>query len=290
MAGAEIASSARTATAMRADVRDRGHDAVAGANRAHSLRRAGEDEIPGVKRVQRRRHLDQLGNAENQVPRVRLLTHLAVDRDLQIERARIRDLVGGHEPRPEHAVAVRRLAEAAILGPSNRDVEPDRVAGHVRQRILTRDAVRALRRSRRRVRPRDRCGARDSRMTTPSPGPTSELVAFRNRPAVWIVNVLPGLFPCSCGSLRGLVAVLLVVHRRRDDLARIGDRAEQRDRVERPAVRAPGSSVRARSTTRSRCSISSRVSETDSPAAATRRAPPSRRERSRRQRCRGDCH
>ena len=81
---------------------------------------------------------------ENEVPGVRLLTHFAVDRDLQIERAWVRNLVGGHEPRPEHAVAVRRLAEAAILRPSNRDVEPDRVTGHVRQRILTRDVVRAL--------------------------------------------------------------------------------------------------------------------------------------------------
>ena len=229
MAGAETASSARTATAMLPMLRDRGHDAVAGVNRAHSLRRAGEDEIPGVKRVHGGRHLDQFGDAQNEVPRVRLLTHFAVDRDLQIERARVRNLVGGHEPRPEHRVGVRRLAEAAILRASNRDVEPDRVAGHVRHRILTRDVVRAF---------ADDDDELDFVIGAPLGKPNHDALARTNERTRGLQEQTRGLDveraprivpvelrdPCVAS-----IAMLLVVDRRRDDLARIGDGAQQRD-------------------------------------------------------------
>jgi len=54
----------------------REHD-VARPHRAHALRRPGEEHVPGLERVERARELDQLGNAEDQVPGVRPLARLA---------------------------------------------------------------------------------------------------------------------------------------------------------------------------------------------------------------------
>src|SRR5439155_24321446 len=69
---------------------------------------------------------------------------LAVDRNLEIELSGFGDLVGGDKPRPEDRVGINRFAEAAILGPADRDVEADRVSRDVPERIGGRDLARRL--------------------------------------------------------------------------------------------------------------------------------------------------
>src|ERR1043166_5122992 len=81
---------------------------------------------------------------DDQVARVGVLARLAVDLELEIEGGRILHLVRADEPRPEHGVAVDRLAQAALLRPAHGDVKADAVTGDVFERALLRYTVGAL--------------------------------------------------------------------------------------------------------------------------------------------------
>ncbi len=138
---------------------------------------------PGYERVERRCVLDQLGDAENQIPGVGLLPELAVDRERGDRARRGREVSsGGDEPGTEDGVAVRRFAQAAFFRPPNRDVEADAVAGDVVERVGADDCWPACR-SRRPAPLRGRSGDRACARRCLRPAPTSELVAFRKRPA-----------------------------------------------------------------------------------------------------------
>src|SRR3954452_8625347 len=81
---------------------------------ANAGRRAGRDEVAGLKRQPGRDRLDERRDVEDEVARVRVLAQLAVDPASDVEVLR-RDLVGGRDPRPHRAEAVERLAEEPLL-------------------------------------------------------------------------------------------------------------------------------------------------------------------------------
>ena len=82
-----------------------------------AFRRSGENDVAGVERIEGRRHLDQLGDAQDEVARVGALAGFAVDGEGETERARVGDFVGGaSEPGAEDGIGIRRFAEATILG------------------------------------------------------------------------------------------------------------------------------------------------------------------------------
>src|SRR6185295_45024 len=107
----------------------------------HPLGSACDDDVAGVQRVERRGVFDQFRDSEDQILRIRALALFAVDRDLQIQLARVRDLIARDEPGTEHSVAVRRLAQAPLFGPPNRNVETDGIAGDVFHRIIPSDVA-----------------------------------------------------------------------------------------------------------------------------------------------------
>src|SRR5262249_43292704 len=109
---------------------------------AYTLRCAAQNDVAGVQGIERRCVLDQFGNPENQVPGIRLLAKFAVDRDAEIQCARVGKFVCGYEPGTEDCVAVRRLPQAAFFRPANGDVEADAVARYIVERISTRDVAR----------------------------------------------------------------------------------------------------------------------------------------------------
>ena len=71
----------------RADTLDVSGDDIARLDRADAFGRAGDDDVAGIQRVERRGVLDQRRDAEDQVSGVRVLPLFAVDRDAQIELA-----------------------------------------------------------------------------------------------------------------------------------------------------------------------------------------------------------
>ena len=90
----------------RADLVDCRANGLASLQRADAGGRAGEDHVPWVKRENLGRAFDQFRNANDQVARVSILLHFAVDGETQSKRAGIADLVGGDKPRAKHGVAV----------------------------------------------------------------------------------------------------------------------------------------------------------------------------------------
>ena len=142
-----------------------------------------------MERVERRRELDQALHAVDELRRVGLLLHLAVDGEFERQRIGIGDLVGGDEPGTERRIAVGRLAEAAIRAAAHGHVEAEAIAGDVVERVVQRN-VRAL------LADHDdelglvivaQLGETGSRF--PSLGPTSAELAFRNRPSSPILAV-----------------------------------------------------------------------------------------------------
>ena len=100
-----------------------------------ALRRAGQNHVARVQRVEGASPLDQLRDAENQVAGVRILPRGAVHRDLEREISGIGNLVARDEPRAQHTVGVGRLAQAPFLRPTDRHVEADAIAGDALERL-----------------------------------------------------------------------------------------------------------------------------------------------------------
>src|SRR5579863_10690390 len=82
------------------------HD-IAGRNWADPLGRAGHDDVAGAESISRRGIFDQLGDIEDERSRIRRLPKLAVDVKRQVELTRIRDFIGGHQPRTKNAERVK---------------------------------------------------------------------------------------------------------------------------------------------------------------------------------------
>ena len=72
-----------------------GLDALAGAR---------HDDIARIERVNRRGPRDLPRHVDDHFPRIGRLPHLAIDPQREIERPGIAQLVGGHQPRPEHRI------------------------------------------------------------------------------------------------------------------------------------------------------------------------------------------
>jgi hypothetical protein len=106
---------------------------------------AGREDV--ARAVAERREVAQdLGDRHAHPARVRLLPPLAVDAQLHREIVRVGDLVGRHDPRPEGAERVDRLAEAeharahlTALDVARRDVVEDHVAADVVRGLLRRE-------------------------------------------------------------------------------------------------------------------------------------------------------
>ena len=106
---------------------------------------------------------EDLRDRHRHVAAVRLLPRLAVDAQLHPQVVRIADLVGRHDPGPERAERVDRLAErehaGAHLAPldvSRGDVVEDHVAADVVRRLLRAEPLARTSRSRPRARARSR--------------------------------------------------------------------------------------------------------------------------------------
>ena len=123
------------------DLFHRRHDVVSGHDGADSFRSSRADDVAGIERIKRGGQFDQLRHGEYQVARIRLLAHLPVDRDAEIEGSGVGNFVGGDQPRAQHRVAVRRFAEAAIFRASYRNVETDRISRHIIQRIFAANII-----------------------------------------------------------------------------------------------------------------------------------------------------
>ena len=135
----------------RSDLLDLALDAVAGAQvqRGGVLAEAGDagdgagrDDVAGAV-AERRVVGDDLGDRHRHVARVRLLAGLPVDAQFHPQLVRVTDLLRRHDPRPERAEAVDRLAEGedagahlAALDVARGDVVEDRVAGDVGGRLV----------------------------------------------------------------------------------------------------------------------------------------------------------
>src|SRR4051812_5361886 len=104
--------------------------------RVHRLsdagRRPGEDDVAGLQGAGLREERDDLGDAEDQVRRGRVLAQLAVDPRAQPQRLRVGDLVGGGDPRAPRAGVVKALGprplRLALLQMPGGEVVGDRVA------------------------------------------------------------------------------------------------------------------------------------------------------------------
>src|SRR5215510_2433419 len=104
----------------------------------------GVDDVARVKREKRRSELDQLRHAKRQMAGPRALPRLPVDAEAKLEIVGRAHLVGRRQPRPQYRVAVGRLPEAALLAAANCDVQSDRVAGDVVERVAPADRLRGL--------------------------------------------------------------------------------------------------------------------------------------------------
>ena len=78
------------------------------------------------------------------MPRVRVLTNLPIYCNLQIKLTRIRNFIRRDHPWPENGIRIGRLAKTSLLGTPDRQVESDRIAGHILQRVFFGDPVAAL--------------------------------------------------------------------------------------------------------------------------------------------------
>ena len=109
--------------------------------------RPGRDDVAG--RVAERRVVGQdLRDRHGHPPGVRLLARLAVDAQLHRQVVQVGDLVGRHDPRPERAERVDRLAERedaglhlAPLDVARGDVVEDHEAADVVARLLGREPL-----------------------------------------------------------------------------------------------------------------------------------------------------
>src|SRR6266850_354042 len=126
----------------RADFLDRRQDCISRLYRTHSFGSTRDDDIPGVQGVKGRRELDKLGNAEDHVLRIGVLPHFPIHADAQVEQARVGYLVCSHHPGPKNGIAVRRLAQASLLGSADRNVQADGITGDVFEGLTGRNVVR----------------------------------------------------------------------------------------------------------------------------------------------------
>ena len=107
--------------------------------------RARQDQVARLERRPLADRRDQVRDREDHQVGRRLLQRLAVDDRAQRQLARVRDLVGGDEPRADRRRAVPRLALHPLvrlrLVVAHRHVVGDRVAGDVLQRVGLGDAA-----------------------------------------------------------------------------------------------------------------------------------------------------
>src|SRR5438094_9905116 len=79
--------------AQAAEPGDRGFDHVAVVDRAHALRRPGEDDVAGLEAHDARGVRDDAGNPDDEIARARVLLGVPADREVDGERAGIGDIV-----------------------------------------------------------------------------------------------------------------------------------------------------------------------------------------------------
>src|SRR2546426_5761168 len=168
--------------------------------------------------------------------RVRVLPRLPVHLDGQRELSRVRYLVRRGQPRPEHAVRVGRLAQAPLLGAADRHVEADAVADDAAWSFGRGDVARLL---------ADHHGQLD--LVVVPALEVNELHAFaradqrarRLQEHACLVDLAHQVAVVDALVGERLLEVLLVIYGRRDDLARVGDGAEQPHLIDRYRASTP---------------------------------------------------
>src|SRR6187399_1146549 len=106
----------------RPDVLDGRNDAVSGLDGTDAFGGSGDDHIAGIQRIERRRELDQFGDAKNHMLRIGILAHFAVHGNTEVEILWIGNLIGGDQPWPENGVTLRGLSKAALFRATRRDI------------------------------------------------------------------------------------------------------------------------------------------------------------------------
>ena len=119
-------------------------DDVAGFHRPDAVGRSGIDKIARIERVELGGEFDQPAAIVDQLAGIAVLPHLAVDCEAERHGVRVRHLVGGHHPRPEHRVAVDRFAKTSVLAAAHGHVETEAIAGDVVERLGLRNIAAGL--------------------------------------------------------------------------------------------------------------------------------------------------
>ena len=229
--------------AQHADPLDLGLDDVAGLEvepLALLLRLEARDARDGAGRedvaravAERREVAEDLRDRHAHAARVRLLPRLAVDAQLHREVVRVGDLVRRHDPRPERAERVDRLAEAeharahlAALDVAGGDVVEDHVAADVVRGLLRREPLAGLLED-------DRELELVVELLGQVLGIDDRLVGPDDRVDV-LEEVDPGRDPVRPVDVLRLLLVLAEVARRVEELLRDDRRAQLRLRQRRP--------------------------------------------------------
>src|SRR5271156_1067446 len=83
---------------------------------ANAARRSGENDIPRLEGHGLRQLGDLLPDVEDQVPGIRVLTKLAVDKGPQPQDVRVADLIGSYNARTKRTVRIERFSEHPLRG------------------------------------------------------------------------------------------------------------------------------------------------------------------------------
>src|SRR6185295_2316982 len=124
----------------RADALKLDFDLVAVPYRTDAGRRTGSDNVPGIERHHRSRHLDHAGNVEDEVAGVGVLLEFAVHPEAALEMSRgVADFIGGNDPRPNRAEAVETFSRDAFLFAADHRIDQARIAEHIITPFVARD-------------------------------------------------------------------------------------------------------------------------------------------------------
>src|ERR1035438_10243094 len=111
-----------------ANTLDFSHNRIARHDWTHALRSSRADDIARIEGIERGSQLDQFLYSQNHEVGIRELAAFPVHRDIQVERIRFRNFIGGYQPGSEHGVTIGRFPEASIFGPADSDVECNRIS------------------------------------------------------------------------------------------------------------------------------------------------------------------
>ena len=174
--------------------------------------------------VERRGVHHEIGDADQKVPGIGLLPRFAVDPQFQVERRGIGDGVGGDQRRAEHAVAIDRFSQRTLFRSTHGDIEADAIACNVAKRLRARHPVGGG---------ADHRGKLDLVVGAAVEVADGDTLAWPDQRTVRLeeqadlLDFLNLLLVMDFGVGARLFEMLFIIDWRRDDLAGIGNWAQQ---------------------------------------------------------------